>query len=127
GPGQGPSQLAVQRPGAHGPVAEDLDDGTDPLGSVQSGRSGPVWHGPLLSQSASMIKTLSDAVLLSAAVERVTSSAIRDLLKITERPDVISLAGGLPAPEAFPAGLIAEALAAAVLDDPASCLQYSTT
>ena len=30
------------------------------------------------------------------------SSAIRELLKLTERPDIISFAGGLQAPELFP-------------------------
>ena len=32
----------------------------------------------------------------------IKSSAIRELLKITQRPEVISFAGGLPAPEIFP-------------------------
>ena len=40
----------------------------------------------------------------------ITSSAIRELLKLTERPDIISFAGGLPAPETFP---LAEVEAAA--------------
>ena len=34
--------------------------------------------------------------------QRMTSSVIRELLKLTEKPDVISFAGGLPAPEVFP-------------------------
>ena len=32
----------------------------------------------------------------------VTASEIRELLKLTEQPEVISFAGGLPAPELFP-------------------------
>ncbi len=32
----------------------------------------------------------------------VTSSETREILKVTERPEVISFAGGLPAPELFP-------------------------
>ena len=39
---------------------------------------------------------------LSTAAKQVTSSAIRDLLKVTEQPEMISFAGGLPAPECFP-------------------------
>ncbi len=39
---------------------------------------------------------------LSAASIRVPSSAIRDLLRITESPGILSLAGGLPAPECLP-------------------------
>jgi 2-aminoadipate transaminase len=66
------------------------------------------------------------ALRLSGAVARIESSAIRDLLKITERPDVISLAGGLPAPEAFPRDVIASEAAGVLADDP-SALQYSTT
>ena len=34
--------------------------------------------------------------------QRMRSSAVRELLKLTELPDVISFAGGLPAPEVFP-------------------------
>lgn len=63
----------------------------------------------------------------STASRRLTSSAIRDLLEVAERPEVISMAGGLPAPEAFPAERLAAALAAAVADDPGRALQYSTT
>ncbi len=37
------------------------------------------------------------------------SSVIRELLKLTEQPDVISFAGGLPAPELFPVDAFAEA------------------
>ena len=33
---------------------------------------------------------------------RLSSSAIRELLKYTQKPEVISFAGGLPAPEVFP-------------------------
>jgi 2-aminoadipate transaminase len=34
--------------------------------------------------------------------QRMQSSAIRELLKLTERPQMISFVGGLPAPEVFP-------------------------
>ena len=34
--------------------------------------------------------------------ERMRASDIREILKVTAQPDVISLAGGLPAPELFP-------------------------
>jgi len=70
-----------------------------------------------------MVKTLA----LSAASRRITSSAIRDLLEIAERPGVISLAGGLPAPEAFPGARVAEAMAAVLAEDPGRALQYSTS
>ena len=45
----------------------------------------------------------SSAPPLSAASVRVPSSVIRDLLRIAESPEILSLAGGLPAPECLPA------------------------
>lgn len=63
----------------------------------------------------------------SAAVVRTSSSAIRDLLEITERPEVISLAGGLPSPAAFPVAELAEASAAVLAADPTGALQYGPT
>ncbi|WP_233218777.1 aminotransferase-like domain-containing protein [Deinococcus arcticus] len=67
------------------------------------------------------------ASALSRRARTMNASAIREILKITQRPDVISFAGGLPAPELFP---IEEVRAAtnAVLDRAgAAALQYSTT
>lgn len=63
----------------------------------------------------------------SGAAERVGSSAIRDLLHLTERPEVISLAGGLPSPEAFPVEALAAATAEILDRDPTAALQYTTT
>ena len=56
-----------------------------------------------------------------------TSSAIRDLLALTERPDVTSLAGGLPHPAAVPAEAIAAASAAVLATDADAALQYGPT
>ncbi len=61
------------------------------------------------------------------AAARVGSSAIRDLLALTERSDVISFAGGLPDPATFPADAIAAATSRVLATDPAAALQYSTT
>ena len=41
--------------------------------------------------------------------QRMQSSAVRELLKLTERPEIISFAGGLPAPEVFPVDQFQEA------------------
>lgn len=54
------------------------------------------------------------------------SSAVRDILKITQGKDIISLAGGLPGEELFPAGAIREAYSR-VLSSDASALQYGLT
>ncbi|TQT99929.1 PLP-dependent aminotransferase family protein, partial [Xanthomonas perforans] len=39
---------------------------------------------------------------ISRRAQALTSSAIREILKVTERPEVISFAGGLPSPATFP-------------------------
>jgi 2-aminoadipate transaminase len=57
----------------------------------------------------------------------LTSSAIRELLKLTERTEVISFAGGLPAPEVFPVAQIAEAAGRVLAEHGPAALQYSTT
>ncbi len=64
-------------------------------------------------------------VPLSSRLRDVRGSAIRDLLALTARPDVISLAGGLPGTDLLPRERIAAALATAVAD-PAS-VQYGET
>jgi 2-aminoadipate transaminase len=57
----------------------------------------------------------------------IRSSAIRELLKFTQRPEVISFAGGLPAPEVFPAERFQKACSK-VLDEKAHlALQYGAT
>lgn len=54
-------------------------------------------------------------------------SAVREILKVTEMPDIISFAGGLPAPELFPAKEVAESFYKVISEDGAAALQYSTT
>ncbi len=59
--------------------------------------------------------------------QRMTSSAIRELLKVTERPDMISFGGGMPAPEIFPVREVEEATLRVLRDHGPQALQYSTT
>jgi 2-aminoadipate transaminase len=59
--------------------------------------------------------------------QRMRSSAIRELLKLTENPDVISFGGGLPAPEVFPAAEVAAATRRVLDRSASSALQYSST
>jgi 2-aminoadipate transaminase len=59
--------------------------------------------------------------------QRMGSSVIRELLKYTERPEIISFAGGLPAPEVFPVKKFQEACNAVLDHEAAQALQYSTT
>jgi len=59
--------------------------------------------------------------------QRMGSSVIRELLKLTEQPDIISFGGGLPAPEVFPVKEFQEACNQVLTDHGAQALQYSTT
>ena len=54
-------------------------------------------------------------------------SAIREILKSTGMPDVISFAGGLPAPELFPLQAMISASEALLADDGPAALQYGVT
>ena len=58
---------------------------------------------------------------------RLTSSAIRELLKLTQRPEVISFAGGLPAPELFPIRQMELACQRVLAENGPASLQYSAT
>ncbi len=59
--------------------------------------------------------------------QRMKSSAIRELLKLTQQPDIISFAGGLPAPELFPVAEVERASKIVLEKHGAQALQYSTT
>lgn len=58
---------------------------------------------------------------------RMMSSVIREILKITQQPDVISFAGGLPAPAAFPIEEIKQAAHRVLTNAGARALQYNPT
>jgi 2-aminoadipate transaminase len=64
---------------------------------------------------------------LSQRAQKITSSAIREILKVTERPDVISFAGGLPSPATFPAGRMQKACDDIFATGAAPALQYGPT
>jgi len=64
---------------------------------------------------------------LASRMSRIKASAVREILKVTERPDVLSFAGGLPAPELFPAQPLSQALANVLARDAGAAMQYSTT
>ena len=68
-----------------------------------------------------MLKPFSDKVA------GVAPSAIREILKFTADPTVISFAAGNPAPEAFPTQKISEISAEIFRDEPINALQYSVT
>ena len=57
----------------------------------------------------------------------ITSSQIRELLKLTQKPGMISFAGGLPAPDVFPVQRFEEACHKVLTEKAASALQYGQT
>jgi 2-aminoadipate transaminase len=59
--------------------------------------------------------------------QRMGSSAIRELLKLTEQPDIISFGGGMPAPEVFPIEQFTEACNRVMKDFGPQALQYGPT
>ena len=67
------------------------------------------------------------AVKFAKRMERMQASEIRELLKLTAQPDIISFAGGLPAPELFPVEDIAKVSHDLVLKEGRQLLQYATT
>ena len=64
---------------------------------------------------------------LAARAAKMNSSAIREILKLTDRPGIISMAGGLPSPKAFPLDAFTTACQTVMQRDGAAALQYSTT
>src|SRR5919109_3518624 len=67
------------------------------------------------------------AGLFARRTQGMTSSAMRDLMAITARPEVISLAGGLPDTSTFPAEDVAALMAHVAADASARALQYGPT
>jgi 2-aminoadipate transaminase len=72
-----------------------------------------------------MIKDLS--AFYSKSARGMRRSEIRELLKVTRRPDIISFAGGLPAPETFPVQEIQEICCKILTEKGATALQYGPT
>jgi 2-aminoadipate transaminase len=64
---------------------------------------------------------------LSQRAQKLTSSAIREILKVTERPEVISFAGGLPSPDTFPVKRLRAHAEAVLTKMPTAALQYGPT
>src|SRR3712207_3846657 len=67
------------------------------------------------------------AGLFAARTRVMKSSAMRDLMAITARPEVISLAGGLPDTSTFPPESLAGLMQGVAADACASALQYGPT
>lgn len=64
---------------------------------------------------------------LAARAEKMNPSVIREILKVTEQPGIISLAGGLPSPKTFPIGAFADACAQVLKHNGEAALQYAAS
>ena len=64
---------------------------------------------------------------LARRAERMNPSVIREILKVTEKPGIISFAGGLPSPRTFPVAEFKEACARVLQDDGPAALQYAAS
>ena len=64
---------------------------------------------------------------LARRAERMNPSVLREILKVTERPNMISFAGGLPSAKTFPVSEFASACATVLRDDAAAALQYAAS
>lgn len=65
--------------------------------------------------------------LLAARTKQMEASAIREILKVASQPEVVSLAGGLPAAESFPLDLVPGLLDQVVRKYGAAALQYDAS
>ena len=64
---------------------------------------------------------------LAKRASTMNPSVIREILKVTEKPGIISLAGGLPSPKTFPIEAFKNAADKVLLQDGASSLQYAAS
>ena len=80
-----------------------------------------------VSSSPASVAPLDFDSRFSQRARAIQSSAIREILKITERPEVVSFAGGLPSPATFPVDEMRAALDRVLVGRGREALQYSTT
>jgi 2-aminoadipate transaminase len=64
---------------------------------------------------------------MARRAERMNPSIIREILKVTEKPGVISLAGGLPSPDSFPVEAMRVASERVLRESPREALQYAAS
>lgn len=64
---------------------------------------------------------------MAARADKMNPSVLREILKVTDQPGIISLAGGLPSPKTFPISAFADACAHVLANDGAAALQYAAS
>lgn len=65
--------------------------------------------------------------IMSERANKLTGSAIREILKVTEKQEIISFAGGLPSPDGFPVEEIKDSFDRVLSCEGQTALQYGTT
>lgn len=85
------------------------------------------WSLPRAPKGGNQMSAPHFESLFSTRANRMKVSVIRELLKLTQKPEVISFAGGLPNPLAFPVGKIQEIVNDLLRDQPQTILQYGST
>ncbi|NGO70116.1 PLP-dependent aminotransferase family protein [Streptomyces boncukensis] len=80
-----------------------------------------------MSPSSTRPRSAAAPPALSSRAAAVGGSAVREILATTARPEIISFAGGLPAPELFDVAGLARAYEAVLAEAGSAALQYSTT
>jgi 2-aminoadipate transaminase len=73
------------------------------------------------------MNTTPSPFTLARRAERMNPSIIREILKVTEKPGIVSLAGGLPSADTFPVEAMREACARVLRDAPREALQYAAS
>ncbi len=68
-----------------------------------------------------------DVFTLARRARRMNPSIIREILKVTERPGIVSLAGGLPSADTFPVQAVRDATERVLRDAPREALQYAAS
>lgn len=66
-------------------------------------------------------------IKFASRMEQLKGSAIRELLALTAKPEIISFAGGMPAPELFPVDQMEKAANAVMEEMGQAAMQYSST
>jgi len=88
-------------------------------------RAGPASTAP--AARPILDKKFEPTCVFSERARQLTSSAIREILKVTEQPDVISFAGGLPSPDGFPVDVVRQAYDRVLATSARTALQYGPT
>jgi 2-aminoadipate transaminase len=112
-------------------MAMTIEDGRGGRGESGAGRLGGGGEGNSSGPGRRARHTARELrryeALLATRTRSMRSSAMRDMFALTERPDVISLAGGLPDTSTFPPELYAKLMSHVAATSAARALQYGPT